>query len=180
MLSTPKPFWSDWSVSTETRSVVTVRPASLKDVDLITEIRNEGSSSTEFIPPTNNDQVKQFLEGIALLPKGYGFILIGSIDNKPVGVLYCGQHGTNLDTFHLACLIVVEQYRGAGVGSALMSDAIMRAKKARFKYVSISVDKLNPKAELLYSRMGFKKIGETHIADETGEDYDVHNLRLTL
>ena len=63
----------------------------------------------------------------------------------------------------LGMLAVDERYRGSGLGSALLRDAVIRA---RFVADSIGamvhvVEPLSPELESFYARFGFRKISGT-------------------
>ncbi|WIM92980.1 GNAT family N-acetyltransferase [Actinoplanes oblitus] len=50
--------------------------------------------------------------------------------------------------------------RGRGVGSALLSAAVERARHYHDQWVQLSVVDTNPRAEALYRRLGFRAVGE--------------------
>ena len=63
--------------------------------------------------------------------------------------------------FYLDSLGVLPEYRGCGVGAALLAAARDRAFAAGFSKVGLLVDISNPRAEKLYSLLGFGRVNET-------------------
>jgi ribosomal protein S18 acetylase RimI-like enzyme len=57
-------------------------------------------------------------------------------------------------------IAVLPQFRGVGVGSALLDSALTVASEKGFKKVNLSVFRTNKNAMNLYKRFGFKKVGE--------------------
>jgi L-amino acid N-acyltransferase YncA len=57
-------------------------------------------------------------------------------------------------------IAVLPQFRGVGVGSALLDSVLRVASEKGFKKVNLSVFSTNKNAMKLYKRFGFKKVGE--------------------
>lgn len=57
-------------------------------------------------------------------------------------------------------IAVLPQFRGVGVGSALLGSVLRVASEKGFKKVNLSVFNTNKNAMNLYKRFGFKKVGE--------------------
>ncbi len=55
---------------------------------------------------------------------------------------------------------VSPEARGKGIGTALLSDAIARARAAGFRRCALDVATTNPRAQQLYERLGFRVTGE--------------------
>lgn len=68
---------------------------------------------------------------------------------------------TSAGEFYLDSLAVLPQYRGCGVGRALLSAAADRAFAAGHERVGLIVDFDNPRAEALYSSLGFERVNPT-------------------
>ena len=68
---------------------------------------------------------------------------------------------TSAGEFYLDSLAVLPQYRGCGVGGALLSAARDRAFAAGHKRVGLIVDFENPRAEALYKSLGFERVNAT-------------------
>ena len=63
--------------------------------------------------------------------------------------------------FYIDSLAVLSQYRGCGVGRALLCEAIQRAFGSGAERVGLLVDLENPRAEALYSSLGFERVERT-------------------
>lgn len=115
----------------------------------------------------------------------YANSLVASVDGEPAGAL-CGYDGAALDElragtlavvnkynplvgpiddetqpgeFYLDSIGVLPQYRGLGIGSMLINAMTEIARNEGHRFVGLIVDFDNPKAEELYSRLGFRRAG---------------------
>jgi ribosomal protein S18 acetylase RimI-like enzyme len=68
---------------------------------------------------------------------------------------------TSAGEFYLDSLAVLPCFRGCGVGRALLSTACNRAFAAGHMRVGLIVDFDNPRAEKLYSSLGFERVNPT-------------------
>ncbi|MBR5813531.1 MAG: GNAT family N-acetyltransferase [Bacteroidaceae bacterium] len=68
---------------------------------------------------------------------------------------------TSAGEYYLDSLAVLPKFRGRGVGSMLLSSAAERAFAAGHKRVGLIVDYDNPRAEALYSSLGFECVNST-------------------
>ena len=68
---------------------------------------------------------------------------------------------TSAGEYYLDSLAVLPKFRGRGVGSMLLSSAAERAFAAGHKRVGLIVDYDNPRAEALYSSLGFERVNST-------------------
>lgn len=73
---------------------------------------------------------------------------------------------TSPDEYYLDSLAVWPQYRGQGIGAALLMAQARRAHAAG-KPAGLLVDKDNPRARALYTRLGFLPAGERPFAGTT-------------
>jgi ribosomal protein S18 acetylase RimI-like enzyme len=71
-----------------------------------------------------------------------------------VGVLAMGEVGLIEEVF------VAESHRGRGVGAIMIGRAMEACGRSLFKHVMLSVAPDNARANALYSRFGFRKIGQ--------------------
>lgn len=115
----------------------------------------------------------------------YANSLVALADGKPAGAL-CGYDGASLNElragtlavvnkynpldgpiddetqpgeFYLDSIGVLPQYRGLGIGSMLINAMTEIARNEGHRFVGLLVDFDNPKAEELYSRLGFRRAG---------------------
>lgn len=79
-------------------------------------------------------------------------------DGEPIGRLYLVRWPRELRLIDIA---ILPQYRGQGVGTAILLDLF---EDAADKPVTIHVEKNNP-AMRLYARLGFRAIGEHGVYD---------------
>lgn len=68
---------------------------------------------------------------------------------------------TSAGEFYLDSLAVLPEYRGCGVGSMLLAAASEKAFAAGHERVGLIVDFDNPRAEALYSSLGFVRVNAT-------------------
>lgn len=66
---------------------------------------------------------------------------------------------TEAGEFYLDSVGVLPQFRGLGVGRALLSEMTQRALAEGHERVGLIVDFSNPQAEKLYTSLGFERIG---------------------
>lgn len=62
---------------------------------------------------------------------------------------------------YIDSLAVPEAFRRQGIASKLLGAVIEKAERMGLPAVGLLVDKENPKAERLYRKIGFKKVGES-------------------
>ena len=68
---------------------------------------------------------------------------------------------TSAGEFYVDSLAVMPAYRGLGVGSALLEAICQKAFSEGHKCVGLLVDSENPKAEQLYTSLGFRRVNAT-------------------
>lgn len=77
------------------------------------------------------------------------------------------------EEFYLDTLATLPEFRGRGIGSALIADANLKAKKAH-RPLGLLVADDNPSAKRLYKDLGFKAVGRRWFAGE-----EMTNMRLS-
>lgn len=68
---------------------------------------------------------------------------------------------TSAGEFYVDSIAVLPEYRGRGVGRALLADLCRRVFAKGFDKVGLLVDVTNPKAEDLYASLGFRRVNPT-------------------
>lgn len=68
---------------------------------------------------------------------------------------------TSAGEFYVDSIAVLPEYRGRGVGRALLADVCRRAFENGFCKVGLLVDVANPKAEAMYASLGFRRVNPT-------------------
>lgn len=72
------------------------------------------------------------------------------------GIDYSGMPDeTESGEYYIDSLAVSSDFRGKGIATQLLKAAITRGTELGFKDIGLLVDKGNPKAEALYTRIGF-------------------------
>ena len=93
---------------------------------------------------------------------GDAIVSVAEIDRHVVGHCTIGRLAPSAasESAHVGVLgiVVDERYRGRGVGTALIEDALRRAR-AKFEVVRLQVFAFNSDARRLYERMGFVGCG---------------------
>lgn len=78
------------------------------------------------------------------------------------GIDYRGMvDETEEGEFYIDSLAVSSNFRGKGIASELLKAAIVRGRDLGIPAVGLLVDKGNPKAEALYTRLGFQYVNDT-------------------
>lgn len=93
--------------------------------------------------------------------------LVADINGKIAGTVWVrimNDYGHIDDKTPSFAISVYKEYRGKGIGTALMSEMLAILKKRGYKQASLSVQKKNFAAEM-YRKLGFKTI------DENEEEY---------
>ena len=106
-------------------------------------------------------------------------VLVAEAGGEPVGEL-----GLHLARYGVADLgmAVAAGWRGRGIGSALLAEAIDRARKAGAHKVALQVWPHNSAAIALYERFGFQREGylTRHYRRRSGELWDAVIMGLRL
>jgi len=98
-----------------------------------------------------------------------GFVLVARSDKRIVGVAYAAtilsaEHGglvTWLEELHVA-----PSYRSRGIGSALLTALMERAREAGVVAVDLEVDASHGRAQSLYRRLGFRPLNRSRWVKE--------------
>jgi len=81
---------------------------------------------------------------------------------RKFGMDYSGMAAeTQEGEFYIDSLAVSSAFRGKGIATQLLQAAIARGKELEIPAVGLLVDKGNPRAEALYSRLGFQYVDDT-------------------
>lgn len=124
---------------------------------------------------------RKWLKGtIDGVKKGVRFYLLAEIGGRivaSVGLSYGPDpEEHSLDTKHMMILgvTVAEGYRGRGIGSELMRQAIAWARKKCLDLLELGVYGTNKDAARLYRRLGFRKVAEIPFRTKRGNRYISH------
>jgi ribosomal protein S18 acetylase RimI-like enzyme len=112
-----------------------------------------------------NDQYKsvhgslRFLHNIVRFPgcgtfePNYSWLLREKKGGAMVGMVLCSRVAP--EVAHITQLCVAKEYRGTGLGAALLEQAIERLRRGGFEAISLTVTEANASAVRLYERFGF-------------------------
>ena len=159
---------------------VTVRPATLADVDavvaMLAEVAGEGRWIATEAPVDVGRRRRRMVEDIE---REDAVVLVAEAGGEPVGEL-----GLHLARYGVADLgmAVAAGWRGRGIGSALLAEAIDRARAAGAHKVALQVWPHNSAAIALYERFGFQREGylTRHYRRRSGELWDAVIMGLRL
>ncbi|WP_297534776.1 ribosomal protein S18-alanine N-acetyltransferase [Thermococcus sp.] len=138
-------------------ALVSIRPARLFDINEIMRIERE--SFREAYP-----------RGIFLvfLENNPDTFLVAEYNGKVIGYVMAYLR-PDLEG-HIMSIAVDKRYRGNGIGSALLTEAIERLIERGARYIGLEVRVSNEKAIKLYERFGFKKVKRIIGYYSDGED----------
>lgn len=163
---------------------ITIRPATADDALLVAKVVLMALHYDESHPLYD---VFKELAGRTDAQYSYCNALIAEVDGVPAGAIvgYDGgrlyelreplqrimrerqgreleiEDETSAGEFYLDSLAVLPQFRGMGVGGRLLAYARDRAFDAGFDKVGLLVDFTNPRAEELYTSLGFRRVNAT-------------------
>lgn len=104
----------------------------------------------------------------SIISKG-GHILVALVDEKPMGVVaLCPMDNPEYD-YEIAKLAVDPETRGCGVGDAIFSAVLEKAKSLGAKNLFLESNTLLKPAISLYRKYGFKELKEYHPAYARGD-----------
>lgn len=173
----------------ETGSVrnIEIRRATEKDAPVIAQAVAMAIGHDSSVNYCGENYLEVLTEVAQLAGTQYSYAnsLVALADGKPAGAL-CGYDGAALNElragtlavvnkynplvgpiddetqpgeFYLDSIGVLPQYRGLGIGSMLINAMTEIARNEGHRFVGLLVDFDNPKAEELYSRLGFRRAG---------------------
>ncbi len=159
---------------------ITVRPATLDDVDalvaILVEVAGEGrwiGTEAPFDVERRRQRMVEDIEGDDAI------VLVAEAGGEPVGHL-----GLHLARYGVADLgmVVAPAWRGRRVGTALMAEAVERARAAGAHKIALQVWPHNAAAIALYERFGFQREGylTRHYRRRSGELWDAIIMGLRL
>jgi L-amino acid N-acyltransferase YncA len=125
-------------------------------------------------PPSLEDEATWFTSLYRRVAQGEAIVVVGEHNGQVVGHVTVSRVATSAqhEAAHVGELgiVVHRDHRGAGVGDALMREAI-RQSRAKFELVRLSVFSVNARARRLYERHGFVYVGTRPAAVKRGSTY---------
>lgn len=113
----------------------------------------------------NKPELQIYLKDFGMKKDDIG--LVAEIDGKTVGAVWVrimNDYGHINDTTPSLAISLYKEYRGLGIGTALMKEMLNILKQRGYKQTSLSVQKANY-AVKMYKKVGFE------IVDENEEEY---------
>jgi ribosomal protein S18 acetylase RimI-like enzyme len=162
------------------RPQVTVRRATAADADavvaMLAEVAGEGRWIATEVPVDVDQRRRRLVEDIE---REDAIVLVAEAGGQPVGEL-----GLHLARYGVADLgmAVAAGWRGRGIGSALLAEAIDQARTAGAHKIALQVWPHNAAAIALYERFGFQREGylARHYRRRSGELWDAVVMGLPL
>jgi len=107
-------------------------------------------------------QEREFVnDSLSEIEKGNTIFLVAEYDKTVIGNVSIKKQGLLEEHVGDLGIIILNGFRGEGLGRELMNECIKEAKRfLKIKIVTLSVFKENKSAILLYEKMGFSKFGE--------------------
>ncbi|HEY6707116.1 MAG TPA: GNAT family N-acetyltransferase, partial [Actinomycetota bacterium] len=163
-----------------TRAAVSVRDATPTDVDALVDmlvaVAGEGRWIGTEAPVDVERRRRRMVEEV---DSDDVIVLVAEAKGMPVG-----QLGLHLAPYGVADLgmAVAAGWRGRGVGTALLAEAVERARKAGAHKLALQVWPHNAAALALYERFGFRREGylTRHYRRRSGELWDAVVMGLRL
>ena len=159
---------------------IKLREATLADVDrlleLLVAVAGEGRWIGTEAPVDLERRRQRMVEDVE---GASAIVLVAEVDGVPVGEL-----GLQLARYGVADLgmLVAAGWRGRGVGTALLVEAIGRARAAGAHKLALQVWPHNTAAVALYEKFGFEREGylRRHYRRRSGELWDALIMGLPL
>jgi ribosomal protein S18 acetylase RimI-like enzyme len=85
-------------------------------------------------------------------------LYIASISGQPLGLILLHPHGL-AGSPYIKSVCVSETARGKGIGAAML-DYAENLFKPESKHIFLCVSSFNSRAQILYERLGYHKVGE--------------------
>ncbi|WP_251317195.1 GNAT family N-acetyltransferase [Flintibacter muris] len=147
-----------------------IRPISAGEVRLLQDFLYEAIFVPEGLPAPpksiiNQPELQVYITGFGTKKDDIG--LVAEIDNKPIGAVWVrimndyGHIDNDTPSFAIS---LHKDYRGLGIGTALMKEMLRILKDRGYKQASLAVQKTNY-AVRMYRKTGFE------IVDENEEEY---------
>ena len=159
---------------------VTVREATMADVDTLVEMLAAVAAEGRWIGTEAPVDVERRRRRMVAEIEGEDVVLlVAEAGGEPVG-----QLGLSLAAYGVGDLgmLVAPAWRGRGAGTALLAEAIARARKAGAHKLALEVWPDNRAAIALYERFGFQREGylTRHYRRRSGELWDAVIMGLRL
>lgn len=156
-----------------------VREARLEDVpasvDVYIAVAAEGRWIGGELPIDRDERIERFS---ATLADAEARMWVAETGGTVVGTISMRPHGGRAELG----MAIMDEWRGKGVGSAMMHTAIGWARDQGFDKISLFVWPHNERAIKLYEKVGFSREGyhPKHFRRRNGEAWDAISMGLVL
>ena len=150
---------------------ITVRPATIDDAHLLTELGARTFQETFAADNTAEDMAAYLASNFSLaqqtkeLSDHASILLIVEVDGAAAG--YAKLHASDpakgiegTEPIELVRLYVSRTWLGSGVGAALMRACLDEARRAGYKTIWLGVWERNARAQAFYRKWNFRAVGE--------------------
>lgn len=124
---------------------IEIRELQETDIEILAEVEAEAFS----MPWTKKD-----FQG--LLEQSCCFYLVALADGRPVG---CCGYTNSFGEADIDNVVVARQYRGCGIGQAMLRELIARGEAAGVEAFTLEVRVSNAAAIHIYEKEGFRSVG---------------------
>ncbi len=155
------PIAPDPAPEPDARVTFEIRPATPADVPSFVELLRQVAGEGRYIRTEKVNQSRRFYRRLFRRSWTPSEATIVAMDGRRViGQLHVAREDQPA-TRHVASLrmVVAAEWRGRGVGTALMAEAIRWAREAGVEKLSLSVYPDNDAARALYAKFGFEDEG---------------------
>lgn len=103
--------------------------------------------------------------GCGVFDPGSSYVVVDQTSNQMVGVLLCSR--VREDVGHVTQVCVLPEYRGRGIGEAMIARCCQELQRRRFSALTLTVTEANNRAVELYLRHGFetKRVFDAYVWD---------------
>ena len=148
----------------------TIREIKDSEIPMLSEFVYEAIFTPEGVAPPekaviNHPAIQVYIEGFGT--KEDDFCVVAELDNTIIGAAWVrimNDFGHVDDETPSLAMSLYKQYRGLGVGTALLGELLSLIKKKGYKKTSLSVQKANY-AVKMYKKLGYE------VVDENEEEY---------
>ncbi len=162
--------------------MVTIRPATEKDVPVITEIYNEAVRNTIATFDTEEKSVEDRLNWFRQHDEMHP-VIVAEVNGKVAGWASLSRWSDRCayDSTAETSLYVHVDFRKRGIGKQLMEVLVLEARKLGLHTLLARISHGNEQSVYLHERMGFQLIGTMkEVGKKFGEYHDVHMLQLVF
>lgn len=146
-----------------------IRKIEKREYKLLEDFLYEAIFIPEGVEPPERNVIE--LPELQLYYKNFGqkddTCLVAEVEGRVVGAVWCrimNDYGHVDEETPSLAISLYKEYRGMGIGTAMLQDMLALLRKKGYKRVSLSVEKRNF-AYKMYLKAGF------HVVDENKDDY---------